>query len=246
MAVPVAVPAHGSENVNVNDSVLPDTVPARLPSPVSVPVNAHPDCARAIVPLPERPQESLQNMFRDPETLVHEPPPPPGVGVGHGALGGQLFRSHPEASTSDIHTAPRIAYIDRLPMDPPSRSAERVPATPTATSNRTLLSLDFRNCLSTTNRAKDPPSGPAAGAGAPKNGRRSPDEPINRSTDRNGGALRGFHDEESLLRERPGSHDQGEHSRPKSERRRVLEDFARSAFAGAPEEPRAECSANAE
>jgi hypothetical protein len=70
-AVPVADPPHGSVNVRVKLSVDPVTVPAKLPSDATAPVTEQPDCARTIMPLPDRPHESLQNMFRVPATLAH-------------------------------------------------------------------------------------------------------------------------------------------------------------------------------
>jgi hypothetical protein len=50
-------------------------------------------------------------MFRVPDTFAQDPLPP-GVGVGHGAFGGQLFRSHPRAMTAmrtAIHPAKSTA-----------------------------------------------------------------------------------------------------------------------------------------
>jgi hypothetical protein len=70
-AVPVADPPHGSVNVRVKENVDPETVPAKLPSDVTLPVTEQPACARMIIPLPDRPHESLQNMFRVPARLAH-------------------------------------------------------------------------------------------------------------------------------------------------------------------------------
>jgi hypothetical protein len=46
-------------------------VPAKLPSDAVEAFTEQPACATTIVPVPDRPQESLQNMFRVPARFEH-------------------------------------------------------------------------------------------------------------------------------------------------------------------------------
>ena len=107
LAVPVALPWQGSVNLRLNVRFVPDTEPSKVPRPVRLALNAQPDCAITITPLPERPHESLQKVFRDPATVaqvVWE-----GVGVGHRALGGQFGSLHPIERSAAASPPPRMS-----------------------------------------------------------------------------------------------------------------------------------------
>ena len=76
---------------------------------MNVAVNVQPDWAMTIVPLPDRPQESLQKALRDPATFEQDPGVPPGVGVGQG----EVVDSH---GFWQLHAA-RSATATRTPAE---------------------------------------------------------------------------------------------------------------------------------